>query len=127
MSDSDYNSCAYWIAGDIKKARIFYENPVMKFALININGQNVVLNQSSKRYRNYKKSYLPKNVDHKAGLYQAKVRNVKDISTLKDKERMSRRFKSSLEIISANGWQKSLQIECVLTNNNERYKSEYSI
>jgi hypothetical protein len=102
----------YVLAGDGKRKKpIFYEAE-NSTALINIDGQDIVLKQTSRRYGKTKSNgRLIRNVDYKSQLYQVKLKDFKDATTAKDKKNCSERLRGTIEIIGADGWVKEFNIE----------------
>jgi hypothetical protein len=106
-------ACGYWLVGNREEKKVvFYEEVSNKYALINIDGQDISLKQNGVRFRNKKKIGLPISVEYKSHLYRAKLRNLRDISSAREKREGTSRIRSTLDINSTDGWSKSVQIEC---------------
>jgi hypothetical protein len=106
----DIGTRKYWIYGNKKeKEVIFYENS-LKFALMNINGQDVSLQLVNKKYENLEIG-LVKTAVYKSQLYEVRLTDFKDITTAKDRKGCARRVRGFLEISSTDGLTKKLQIE----------------
>ena len=108
--DDDIGTHKYWIYGSKKgKEVIFYENS-LKFALMNINGQDVSLQLVNRKYENLEIG-LVKTAVYKSQLYEVRLTDFKDITTTKDRKGCTRRVRGFLEVSSTDGLTKKLQIE----------------
>jgi uncharacterized protein YbcV (DUF1398 family) len=110
---SDYGGYELYhlIGNERKKTPVFYETE-NNTALINIDGQDILLKPMKKKYGKTKSNRnLIKNVIYKSQLYQVKLKDFTDVTTTRDKKGCGERLRGTMEIVAADGWTKEFQIE----------------